>query len=113
RYKRKLQFSAACPEEGYRFDKGELLCLLAFRRFTTSFVNSVLNGALFFHPPTETGNFLCLVPTGKECFELCQQHHCNEWSAFNFMYSKDTRIRRRYACRCVRPFNMCLYNYVR
>ncbi|BHF80958.1 hypothetical protein SprV_0702409300 [Sparganum proliferum] len=76
---------------------------------------------LLFSPPCpdegyrfdkETGNFLCLVPTGKECFELCQKHHCNEWSAFNFMYSKDTKIRHRQACRCVRPFNMCLYNYV-
>ncbi|VDN38679.1 unnamed protein product [Dibothriocephalus latus] len=52
----------------------------------------------------ETGNFLCLVPTGKVCFELCQKQHCNEWSAFNFMYSKDTKIRHRQACRSKRGY---------
>lgn len=58
-----------------------------------------------------TGNFKCMVKTGAECFALCQEHGCFEWSFTSFMASTDTQLHQHYRCRCVQ--NICLYNYVR
>ncbi|VDD75582.1 unnamed protein product [Mesocestoides corti] len=58
-----------------------------------------------------TGNFKCMVTTGAECFKLCQQHDCFEWSFSSFMASTDTQPRLHYRCRCIQ--DICLYNYVR
>ncbi|VDK37769.1 unnamed protein product [Taenia asiatica] len=58
-----------------------------------------------------TGNFKCTVPTGAECFQLCQQYGCYEWSFSSFMPSTDTQVRDHFRCRCIQ--DICLYNYVR
>ncbi|KAL5104639.1 hypothetical protein TcWFU_002954 [Taenia crassiceps] len=58
-----------------------------------------------------TGNFKCTVPTGAECFLLCQQYGCYEWSFSSFMPSTDTQVRDHFRCRCIQ--DICLYNYVR
>ncbi|CDS37946.1 expressed protein [Echinococcus multilocularis] len=61
---------------------------------------------LKFLPPCEnnsidesTGNFKCMVKTGAECFTLCQQHGCFEWSFTSFMASTDTQLHPHYRCR--------------
>ncbi|CDS37945.1 expressed conserved protein [Echinococcus multilocularis] len=58
-----------------------------------------------------TGNFKCTVPTGAECFQLCQQYGCYEWSFSSFMPSTDMHVRDHFRCRCIQ--DICLYNYVR
>ncbi|KAM7539146.1 hypothetical protein Aperf_G00000054517 [Anoplocephala perfoliata] len=58
-----------------------------------------------------TGNFKCTVETGAQCFKLCQQYGCYEWSFSSFMPSRDENPREHYRCRCIQ--DICLYNYVR
>lgn len=78
-----------------------------FKMLNIRYWSKILNFCLIL----VTGNFKCMVRTGAECFELCQQHGCFEWSFTSFMASTDSRIHDHYRCRCVQ--NICLYNYVR
>ncbi|KAF7260603.1 hypothetical protein EG68_01971 [Paragonimus skrjabini miyazakii] len=61
-----------------------------------------------FHP--ETGNFLCVIPTAKQCFEECQYVGCTEWFFANLMSSTNQSYNPYHRCRCVPRMNMCLYN---
>ncbi|CAH8440495.1 unnamed protein product [Heterobilharzia americana] len=63
-----------------------------------------------FHDPT--GNFMCVVPTPKECFKLCQEMGCTEWNHMNLVPSGSEEIKRHHRCRCFPEYNMCFYNYV-
>ncbi len=58
-----------------------------------------------------TGNWLCMVKTGRQCFEMCHSMGCHEWSFTSFMASTDSQEREHYRCRCAE--GVCLYNYVR
>nr|CAH8823888.1 unnamed protein product [Trichobilharzia regenti] len=63
-----------------------------------------------FHNPT--GNFMCVVPTPKECFKLCQETGCTEWNHMNLVPSGSEEVKRYHRCRCFPEYNMCFYNYV-
>ncbi|CAH8438683.1 unnamed protein product [Heterobilharzia americana] len=59
-----------------------------------------------------TGNFLCVVPTAKRCFELCQKLGCTEWYYMSFIPSGSKEIKRHHRCRCFPEYRMCFYNAV-
>ncbi|CAH8430680.1 unnamed protein product [Schistosoma rodhaini] len=59
-----------------------------------------------------TGNFMCVVPTAKKCFELCQQLSCNEWYFMSFVPSGSEEIKKYHRCRCFPEYHMCFYNSV-
>ncbi|CAI2722549.1 unnamed protein product [Schistosoma spindalis] len=59
-----------------------------------------------------TGNFMCVVPTAKKCFELCQELGCNEWYFMSFVPSGSEEIKKYHRCRCFPEYHMCFYNSV-
>ncbi|VDL26915.1 unnamed protein product [Hymenolepis diminuta] len=59
-----------------------------------------------------TGNFRCTVKTGEECFQLCQQQGCFEWSFISFMASTDRIVRENHRCRCNPGTSICFYTYI-
>lgn len=58
----------------------------------------------------ETGSFMCVIPTAKECFEVCQWVGCNEWFFANMISSRNETRNPYHRCRCVPQLKMCLYN---
>ncbi|BHF69748.1 hypothetical protein SprV_0301279400 [Sparganum proliferum] len=76
---------------------------------------------IYYRPPcpeenydldNETGNFRCAVPTASECFQLCQELGCNEWSFLSFVSSTSTEKLEHRRCRCVPEFNYCMYTFI-
>ncbi|KAH8855422.1 hypothetical protein EWB00_002860 [Schistosoma japonicum] len=59
-----------------------------------------------------TGNFLCVVPTAKICFELCQKLSCNEWYYMSFIPSGSNQVKHHHRCRCFPEYHFCFYNPV-
>nr|CAH8823894.1 unnamed protein product [Trichobilharzia regenti] len=59
-----------------------------------------------------TGNFLCVVPTARRCFDLCQKYDCTEWYYMSFIPSGSNEIKRYHRCRCFPEYRMCFYNPV-
>ncbi|RTG85746.1 uncharacterized protein DC041_0006053, partial [Schistosoma bovis] len=53
-----------------------------------------------------TGNFMCVVPTAKKCFELCQELGCNEWYFMSFVPSGSEEIKKYHRCRCFPEYHM-------
>ncbi|VDK79950.1 unnamed protein product [Dibothriocephalus latus] len=85
------------------------------------FGNSQYVDPIYYRPPcpeenydldNETGNFRCAVPTAAECFELCQELGCNEWSFLSFVSSTSTEKLEHRRCRCVPEFNYCMYTFI-
>ncbi|CAH8430683.1 unnamed protein product [Schistosoma bovis] len=101
-----------------------LTLLLLFMIQTKGYVASnngvLIQGLKFTEPCPErgydfndpTGNFMCVVPTPKECFNLCQNMGCTEWNHMNLIPSGSEEIKRYHRCRCFPEYNMCFYNYV-
>ncbi|CAH8431562.1 unnamed protein product [Schistosoma curassoni] len=59
-----------------------------------------------------TGNFLCVVPTAKLCFKLCQKFGCTEWYYMSFIPSGSNEIKDYHRCRCFPEYRFCFYNAV-
>ncbi|GAA54113.1 hypothetical protein CSKR_106960 [Clonorchis sinensis] len=80
------------------------------RRYPMKFSKSCPDEDYRFDP--KTGTFLCVVPTAKLCFELCQSIGCNEWFFANMISTRNETVLPYHRCRCVPQLRMCLYNPV-
>ncbi|CAH8433525.1 unnamed protein product [Schistosoma turkestanicum] len=107
----------------HRFISSLLLILILTRQTKGYLVyndGALIQGLTFTEPCPErghdynnpTGNYMCVVPTPKECFSLCINLGCREWHHMNLIPSGSEEVKKYHRCRCIPEFKMCFYNYV-